>query len=400
MRAAGIAFCLVVVLALATASTPSLVRPIPPPPVPSPATVAPGDDDPARYVVSKPAHASFPLFAGGRAAPVVVSGRDYPGVRRVVGDLSADIERVTGHRPAVTTDQVPRHDDVVLVGTLGHSPLVDRLVRAGKLDVRGIAGKWETSLEQVVVDPMPGVRRAFVIAGSDQRGTIYGAYDVSKQIGVSPWYWWDDVPVPRLPALYVLPGRHTQGTPAVKYRGIFLNDENPALGTWAPGFFGPGLAPGHPDGFNHQFYARVFETMLRLKANVLWPAAGTGPRLEYDMTLFTTGPVRVWAYLSPRNATLPGYGPRYAVSLDGEPPQVVDITTVTGADDAGTDPAWGRNVSDNVNRTVTTHTVTAPGRHVLKIWMIDPTVVVQKLVVDTGGLRPSYLGPPESRRAG
>jgi hypothetical protein len=128
------------------------------------------------------------------------------------------------------------------------------------------------------------------------------------------------------------------------------------------------------------------------------PAAGAGPRLEYDMTLFTAGEVRVWAYVSPRNAVLAGYGPRYAVSLDGEPPQVVNITTASGSDDAGTDPAWGRNVSDNVNRTVTTHVVAAPGRHVLRIWMIDPTVVVQKLVVDTGGLRPSYLGPPESRR--
>ena len=281
MRGAGLALCVLVVAALVAASAPVVVRPIPPPPVPSPATVAPGDDDPARYVVTKPTSGSFPLFADGRAAPIVVSGRDYHGVRRVVGDLSADIERVTGTRPVVN-ERVPHGDDIVLVGTLGHSPLVDRLVRAGKLDVRGIAGKWETSLEQVVADPMPGVRRAFVIAGSDQRGTIYGAYDVSKQIGVSPWYWWDDVPVPRLPALHVLPGPHTQGTPAVKYRGIFINDENPALGMWAPALFGPGLAPGHPDGFNHGFYARVFETMLRLKANLLWPAVWNRAFAEDD----------------------------------------------------------------------------------------------------------------------
>ena len=82
----------------------------------------------------------------------------------------------------------------MLVGTIGKSPLIDNLVAAAKLDVTAIAGKWETSLQQVVQNPLPGVRRAFVIAGSDQRGTIYGAYEVSKQIGVSPWYWWDDVP--------------------------------------------------------------------------------------------------------------------------------------------------------------------------------------------------------------
>jgi Glycosyl hydrolase family 115/Gylcosyl hydrolase family 115 C-terminal domain len=160
----------------------------------------------------------------------------------------------------------------VLIGTIGHSPLIDRLVRSGKLDVDGIAGKWETSLQQVVANPLPGIPMALVIAGSDQRGTIFGVYDVSRTIGVSPWYWWDDVPARRAAELHVLPGRHTQGTPAVKYRGFFINDENPALGTWAPEFFGPGKAPGHPGGFNSAFYARVFETMLRLKANYLWPA--------------------------------------------------------------------------------------------------------------------------------
>jgi hypothetical protein len=202
----------------------------------------------------------------------VVSGGDHPGVVRVVGDLQADIKRVTNVEPAISVDRIPVQSDIVLVGTIGRSPLIDRLVTTGKLDVTGIAGKWETSLEQVVPNPLPGVRRAFVIAGSDQRGTIYGAYDVSKQIGVSPWYWWDDVPSRHQAALHVLPGRHSQGTPAVKYRGFFINDENPALGTWAPGYFGSGKAPGFPNGFNKDFYAKVFETMLRLRANYLWPA--------------------------------------------------------------------------------------------------------------------------------
>jgi hypothetical protein len=111
-----------------------------------------------------------------------------------------------------------------------------------------------------------------VITGSDQRGTIYGAYDISRLIGVSPWYFWDDVPVARQDELYVQAGRHSLGTPAVKYRGLFINDENPALGTWAPAFFGPGLAKGYANGFNHKFYEKVFELMLRLRANYLWPA--------------------------------------------------------------------------------------------------------------------------------
>ncbi|GAA4430948.1 glycosyl hydrolase 115 family protein [Actinokineospora soli] len=222
---------------------------------------------PGGYVVEKARPGSFPLVSGGRAAPVVVSGDDHAGVRRAVGDLRADVERVTGVRPGDATGP-----HVVIVGTLGRSPLLDDLVARGVLDVRGVAGRWETAVQQVVEHPAPGVRKALVIAGSDQRGTIFGVYDVSKSIGVSPWYWWDDVaPQPRA-ELHVLPGRHTQGTPAVKYRGFFINDENPALGRWAPRYFGRGHAPGHPNGFNSAFYGKVFETMLRLKANYLWPA--------------------------------------------------------------------------------------------------------------------------------
>ncbi|MEV6478601.1 glycosyl hydrolase 115 family protein [Streptomyces sp. NPDC051576] len=210
-------------------------------------------------------------FTGGAfslvGAPVVVDPDDHPGVVRVAGDLRADIERVTGVRPGSTLAR-----EAVLVGTIGRSALIDGLVAAGKLDVSGIRGRWETSLQTVVEQPLPGVDRAFVVAGSDPRGTIFGAYDVSYGIGVSPWHWWDDVPPTHRDQVWVLPGRYSQGTPAVKYRGFFINDENPALGTWAPAYFGPGKAPGYPGGFNADFYGRVFEVLLRLKGNYLWPA--------------------------------------------------------------------------------------------------------------------------------
>ncbi|MEW1647715.1 glycosyl hydrolase 115 family protein [Streptomyces sp. NPDC091219] len=208
---------------------------------------------------------AFPLVG----APIVVDPDDHPGVVRVAEDLRADIERVTGVRPGRA---LARERDVVLVGTIGRSALVDGLVAAGKLDVSGVRGRWETSLQTVVERPMPGVERAFVIAGSDPRGTIFGAYDVSYGIGVSPWHWWDDVPPTHRDEVWVRPGRYSQGTPAVKYRGFFINDENPALGTWAPAYFGPGKAPGYPGGFTADFYGRVFEALLRLKGNYLWPA--------------------------------------------------------------------------------------------------------------------------------
>lgn len=224
---------------------------------------APRVTDPGAYLSFSPVAGAFPLVG----APVVVSHEDHPGVVRVAGDLRDDIERVTGVRPGGEIGP-----EVVLVGTIGRSPLIDGLISAGKLDVGGVRGAWETSLQTVVERPMPGVERAFVVAGSDPRGAIFGVYDVSYGIGVSPWYWWDDVPPVHRDAVYVRPGRFSQGAPAVKYRGIFINDENPALGTWAPAYFGPGKAPGYPGGFNADFWEKVFEALLRLKGNYVWPA--------------------------------------------------------------------------------------------------------------------------------
>ena len=106
--------------------------------------------------------------------------------------------------------------EIVLVGTIGKAPLIDRLVSEKKLDVSRVAGKWETFLIETVERPFPGADRALVIAGSDKRGTIYGIYDLSARIGVSPWTWWADVPVRHQANLFVLPGPHTEGEPAVK----------------------------------------------------------------------------------------------------------------------------------------------------------------------------------------
>lgn len=130
-----------------------------------------GDGRLGAYLSTMPGAGRFALVAGGKAAPLVVSGSDHPGVIRVVSDLQSDIAAVTGVQPAISVDQVPAADEIVLIGTIGNSPLIDQLVSGGKLDVTGIAGQWETTLEQVVDNPVPGVRRAFVIAGSDQRGT-------------------------------------------------------------------------------------------------------------------------------------------------------------------------------------------------------------------------------------
>ena len=215
------------------------------------------------YISSQRSIGAFTLSASGRSAPLVVSSLDYPAVTRVIRDLQADILRVSRAEPALFLDSPPKTREFVLVGTLGRNPLVDELVRNGKLKVDGVAGKWETFLIQVVEKPFPGVDRALVVVGSDKRGTVFGVYDLCEKIGVSPWYWWADVPVMSRPNLFVRKGRYTQGEPAVKYRGIFINDEAPALSGWTLEKNG---------GFNHKLYERVFELILRMKGNYLWPA--------------------------------------------------------------------------------------------------------------------------------
>ncbi|GAA4506076.1 hypothetical protein GCM10023172_34860 [Hymenobacter ginsengisoli] len=215
------------------------------------------------YISTKKMTGSFPLVADGKAATLYASASDWPGVLRTLHDVQADVKRVTGLEPALRTDAPSGARPVVLVGTLGHSPLIDKLVHAGKLNPSELRGKWEKFIVQTVANPMPGVASALVVAGSDKRGTIYGLYDLSQQMGVSPWYWWADVPTPHQSSLYVAAGRHTQGEPKVKYRGIFINDEAPAFSGWAKEKFG---------GVNHGAYEHMFELILRLKGNYLWPA--------------------------------------------------------------------------------------------------------------------------------
>ena len=203
------------------------------------------------------------LAQDGRAAPLLVDPRDDAGVRRAVADLQGDIALVSGARPALVQAGAGTAASVVIVGTLGQSALVDRLAAEGKIDAAAVRGKWEGFLIQAVREPMPGVARALVVAGSDRRGAIFGVYTLSEQIGVSPWKWWADVVPARQRTLAVPDGTRWSDAPAVQYRGIFLNDEAPALTNWAREKFG---------GFNHRFYEKVFELILRLRGNYLWPA--------------------------------------------------------------------------------------------------------------------------------
>jgi hypothetical protein len=214
-------------------------------------------------VSEAPTAGAFPLVESGVASALVLDLGEHPGVLRAAADLQADVARVSGIKPGLFTNDLPGDRAVVLAGTLGRCRILDELVRSRKLNVGSIQGQWESFTIATVQQPMPGVEQALVIAGSDKRGTIYGLYELSEQIGVSPWHWWADVPPRRHASLFIKPGCYVQGPPVVKYRGIFINDEEPCLGPWAREKFG---------GLNSKMYGHMFELLLRLRANYLWPA--------------------------------------------------------------------------------------------------------------------------------
>lgn len=206
----------------------------------------------------------FCIAKDGKAAMIVVDKNDWKGVARAARDLGDDVRKVTGTAAPVVVGDVGSGPSII-VGTIGRSGNIDRLVRQRKLRVKGIRGQWESYVMQVVDGNL-------VIAGSDRRGTIYGIYEISRRIGVSPWYWMADAPIVHRQELWYDGGRVVQPSPKVKYRGIFINDEWPSFGTWCQNHFG---------GINAKAYAHIFELLLRLKANYFWPAMW-GSRFNED----------------------------------------------------------------------------------------------------------------------
>jgi hypothetical protein len=205
---------------------------------------------------------SFPLIRSGQPASLFVDASADSAVKLVADSFAADLERVGGKPARRVADPRNAKGDLVIIGVLGQSAVIDELVRAGKLKADDLSGQWEASRRIVVEHPFPKVARALVIVGSDRRGAVFGAYDLSARIGVSPWYWFADVPPRQQKNVFITAGSH-RDAPKVKYRGFFINDENPAFNDWARKQFG---------GINSKMYVHVFELLLRLKGNYLWPA--------------------------------------------------------------------------------------------------------------------------------
>lgn len=204
-------------------------------------------------------HGDLTLASGQRIAPVIADPADHDVVAIAAQNLRDDLARVTGGTAGGDTQ--------IWIGTLGRNAAIDRLVADRRIAIGSLERAWESFLITSVDKPRPGVARALLIVGSDRRGTAYGAYELSRAIGVSPWHWWADVTPARRASLHVASGLRRFGPPSVRYRGIFLNDEDWGLVPWAAATHAPDEKPLGPKS-----YARIFELLLRLKANLIWPA--------------------------------------------------------------------------------------------------------------------------------
>jgi hypothetical protein len=213
------------------------------------------------------AEGTFPIVTSNSVAKIVVDATDFETVQLSAQLFAEDVERVTGQRPALLQKQTKGNDFLIIIGTIGRNRMIDRLVKEKKIDADSLRNQWEKFLIQTVDNPFAGVKKALVIAGSDRRGTAYGVVTLSEAIGVSPWYWWADVPVAKKQTLQVKNIRYLSTSPSVKYRGIFINDEDWGLHQWASKSYDPNFGNIGP-----KTYKKVFELMLRLKLNYIWPA--------------------------------------------------------------------------------------------------------------------------------
>lgn len=210
---------------------------------------------------------SLAIVKEGIATPIIIDKNDAEVISIVANAFAKDIQLITGVKPEISTTVKPSSNSIILIGTIGQNHLIDSLISAKKIDASRLVGKWETFQIAVIENPLPNVKTALVVVGSDRRGTAFGTFELSAMMGVSPWVWWADVlPAPRK-ELYASAGNVVEGPPSVKFRGIFLNDEDWGLQPWAASKLDTAVNDIGPNT-----YAHIFELMLRMKANFIWPA--------------------------------------------------------------------------------------------------------------------------------
>ena len=209
----------------------------------------------------------FSLVGKKDKACVYYDTQDFEVVKTTAGLFANDVKEVSGQILGVATTKEAPQKNCIIVGTLGHNEWIEQMVAKKKLDVEPLKNRWESYLVQLVRNPLPGVDKALVIVGSDRRGAAYGLLSVSRTIGVSPWYWWADAPIVKKDQLNLKVDKYISKEPTVKYRGIFINDEDWGLYRWSKRNFEKEVG-----NFGPRTYAKVCELLLRLQANYLCPA--------------------------------------------------------------------------------------------------------------------------------
>ena len=170
----------------------------------------------------------FPIVGSSKNAVLVVDAHDAEVVTTVANCVIQDIKAVTG-KTLLLRNNLKNGDYPIIAGTLGNSTFIDNLMQAGKIDTTGVTDRWEAYTLQLIKNPAEGIEEALVIIGGTPRGTAYGLFEISRRIGVSPYIWWADVAPPPMNTIYAS-GDYTEvEAPSVKYRGLFINDEDWAL---------------------------------------------------------------------------------------------------------------------------------------------------------------------------
>lgn len=190
--------------------------------------------------------------------------------------LAEDIFKVSGFKPLVTQNKAAVSGNVIVIGRI-QSKLVQSFLDK-KNDFKNLEKQWESYGYKIILNPNSKITKAFIIAGTDPRGTAFGVFDLSQKMGVSPWYWWADVPVAKQKELVFSQNDFQSKAPSVKFRGIFLNDEDWGLRPWAAKTFEPEIGNIGP-----KTYAKIFELLLRLKANTIWPAMHEGTTAFFNV---------------------------------------------------------------------------------------------------------------------
>ena len=226
-------------------------------------------------VVTSPVDGCFTIAGSTTTdkAIILYDDQDAEVVQTVIECLLSDLKAVTKKTFTKYRAEPSSHKNPIIIGTIGQSKHIDQLIADGKLDVSDVVGRWEAYGLQVIDNPMEGVERALVIYGSQPRSTAYAMFELSKMMGVSPWIWWADVTPTIKTQLYVTPGKTIVGAPSVKFRGIFVNDEDWGLRPWGAKNLDTELG-----NFGPKTYAVIMELLLRLRANTLWPAMHPGSR--------------------------------------------------------------------------------------------------------------------------